>query len=522
MEVVALFGGLVVDCQLHKGRSSHIKQMPALHGRQWLSTRMTERVYEFGGLGGESVSSAIGIDPDSTGFVCALVKDSKAQAITRRFSVSQKSLSEFLCWVKAEGKPIVGIEGSHGQSRPMEKALREAGVIFHSFKPADTDKFRKAVLGQNKNNERDAESVARYALALEAQGKLEQYRRVWSADMELQLLTRRYESLSNQLTGEVNRLWKLLRYACPDLYLLLEGKNEETEQRGKVLKNQGILSLLISKADIGEWKGLSQSDMQEAMGGGNYKGRGELIAQLQEAAASFPSISAGIALMIGNSAQQIQRFKGEQRELVRMLDSLTEGNLAVQCLKSRRGIATLTAAKMIAEIIDIRRFAREDSLACYSGLGMSEHTTGTTTMMVPTWLFNHRLKDAFMTAARNVVLYDCDSHLAGYYRNLVKAGMQPLEATKRVARALVRVIFRELSALNESKTNDLEQEKRKEGEGDMASGFTRGDQGRKSNISPSSQRVDKSKSIKKVKNSKTQGARTNGGRKKQAVTKKTA
>jgi hypothetical protein len=69
--------------------------------------------------------------------------------------------------------------------------------------------------------------------------------------------------------------------------------------------------------------------MQEAMGGGNYKGRGELIAQLQEAAASFPSISAGIALMIGNSAQQIQRFKGEQRELVRMLDSLTEGNLAV-------------------------------------------------------------------------------------------------------------------------------------------------------------------------------------------------
>jgi len=78
-----------------------------------------------------------------------------------------------------------------------------------------------------------------------------------------------------------------------------------------------------------------------------------------------------------------------------------------------------------------------------------------------------------MTAARNVVLYDCDSHLAGYYRNLVKAGMQPLEATKRVARALVRVIFRKLSALtvpNESKTNDLEQEKRKEGKGDMASG----------------------------------------------------
>jgi len=118
--------------------------------------------------------------------------------------------------------------------------------------------------------------------------------------------------------------------------------------------------------------------------------------------------------------------------------------------------------------------------------GATPRRPSATCMMVPTRLFNHRLKDAFMTAARNVVFYDPDSHLAGYYRNPVKAGMQPLEAMKRVARALVRVIFRELSALNESKANDLEQQKLKEGEGDMASGVTRGDQSRKSNISPSS------------------------------------
>jgi len=98
---------------------------------------MTERVYKLGGFGGEGVNSAIGIDPDSTGFVCALVKTSKAQVITKRFSVSQNGLSEFLRWVKAEGNPIVGIEGTHGQSRPIEKALRDTGVIFHSFKPSN-------------------------------------------------------------------------------------------------------------------------------------------------------------------------------------------------------------------------------------------------------------------------------------------------------------------------------------------------------------------------------------------------
>jgi hypothetical protein len=80
-----------------------------------------------------------------------LIKDSKLKVFTKRFSVTQNGLKEFLRWVRAEGEPILGLEGSHGQSRPIEKVLREAGVRFHSFKPSDTDKFRKAVLGQNKN-----------------------------------------------------------------------------------------------------------------------------------------------------------------------------------------------------------------------------------------------------------------------------------------------------------------------------------------------------------------------------------
>jgi hypothetical protein len=108
--------------------------------------------------------------------------------------------------------------------------------------------------------------------------------------------------------------------------------------------------------------------------------------------------------------------------------------------------------------------------------------------MVGSQLFNHRLKDTFMTAARNVVLYNPDSHLAGYYRNLVKAGMAPMEATKRCARALVRVIYRQLSALIKDE-EPAPQKAEEKGEGDMASGSLRSDQGHTSNISPSSPAV---------------------------------
>jgi hypothetical protein len=105
---------------------------------------------------------------------------------------------------------------------------------------------------------------------------------------------------------------------------------------------------------------------------------------------------------------------------------------------------------------------------------MREYSTGDTTRMVSTRLFNHRLRDIFMTAARNYMLFNSDSRLAGYYRNLVKAGMNPVEATKRVARALVRVIFRILSSLDDKaeEENPLE-ENLAAGESDMAGGSLR-------------------------------------------------
>jgi hypothetical protein len=222
--------------------------------------------------------------------------------------------------------------------------------------------------------------------------------------------------------------------------------------------------------------------------------------------------------LIRSSAQQIERCKAEQAEITRMLELLTADNAAVQVLKQMRGIGTRTAATMIAEIIDIRRFAREDSLACYSGLGMKEHSTGNSLRMVPTQLFNHRLKDVFMTAARNFVLYNPDSHLAGYHRNLVKRGMSSLEATRRVARALVRVIYRELSAVVAAQdTHTPVATKKKEGEGDMASGLTRSDQNHTSNISPSSLRTSKATESKRVK-----GPSARTLRRRKEVSKKTA
>lgn len=450
---------------------------------------------------------AIGIDPDSTGFVCALVRAGADLAKTKGFMATEADLERFVKWVKAQGDIIVAIEGSNGLSKPVEKALRGTGVVFYSFKPADTDKFRKAVLGQNKDNEKDAEAVARYAMALEAQGKLDKYRRVWFADVDLQLLTRRYERKSSAMTAEVNGLWKLIRHASPDLYLALRGKHPEVEFSENMLRNLGILGLLGEQPDLGEWKDLSEEQLLAAMGG-NQNGRRQLVQQLQKLAGNLTAVTPAVALMIQDSARNILRLKREEDEIRRMLEELTKSSPEVQALKQKRGIGTVTAATIIAEIIDIRRFAREDNLAGYVGLGMREHSTGDTTRMVTSQLFNHRLKDAFMTAARNYVHFNPGSHLTGYYRNLVKAGMTPLEATKRAARALVRVIFRELYALQRTDAVAKRLKGADEGESDVASGVTRSEQSHPSNTSPSSPASTKAPRMGRVKVGNTRRSRT--------------
>jgi hypothetical protein len=109
-----------------------------------------------------------------------------------------------------------------------------------------------------------------------------------------------------------------------------------------------------------------------------------------------------------------------------------------------------------------------------------------------------------MTAARNYVLFNPDSHLAGYYRNLVKGGMKKTEAHKWAARALVKVFFRDLYSLVEPDDPDKVANVKREKESDMTNGLSRSDKDH-SNIPllfPISNNTEESEKIKGEKTKK--------------------
>lgn len=68
--------------------------------------------------------NAIGLDPDARGFASAYVKTVAEKVKIKTFLSDQENLAKFITWVKKQGDVIIAIEGSNGQSKPIEKALR--------------------------------------------------------------------------------------------------------------------------------------------------------------------------------------------------------------------------------------------------------------------------------------------------------------------------------------------------------------------------------------------------------------
>ena len=76
-------------------------------------------------------------------------------------------------WIRDEKIDVVAIEGSGGYTRPLERALRTVEIPFYRIDPYRSTRYRQAVLGRHKNNQKDAVAVAYFAREQAAQGGLD-------------------------------------------------------------------------------------------------------------------------------------------------------------------------------------------------------------------------------------------------------------------------------------------------------------------------------------------------------------
>lgn len=137
----------------------------------------------------------------------------------------------------------------------------------------------------------------------------------------------------------------------------------------------------------------------------------------------------------------------------------------VTALQALRGVSLLTAAILVAEIGDFRRFDNPRQLMAYLGLVPGERSSGTkmrrggitktgntaarTALIEAGWSYRHPARKGKTILARQqgqpetiqAIAWDAQVRLCGRYRHLVKAGKASAKAVVAVARELVGFVW---------------------------------------------------------------------------------
>jgi transposase len=400
------------------------------------------------------VHDAIGLDPDSCACVATLVRRNGTKPVVMRFPLTLRGRKDLAQFIGKVPGCLVGIEGHRGQSSPLEEFFDEVEIAYYSVPALNVDSYRKAMVGANKNNHNDAEAVAKYLLDLEARGELARVAKPERVDFELRLLARQRLGQSQQITVLVNQLWKLLKICGSDLYLALKGSGDVPTAKTK-LSSVRLLRLFSKMPQLGSWKNLSADQILELSGGKKVEGWENFALMVQTASSNLTPIGTGAQLVIHQTADTILTLLEQEKQLNRALTQEVGQRPQIKTLMDHyKGMGAFTAALMFEEIVTIDRFPNDDHLASYAGLTKRDHSTGTNTHQLQPYSCNSRLKLAFISFAKEYLLWNKDSHLEKYHSNLLKKGMSRMESMKRIARALARDVYRFLKT-----TTQTEQQK---------------------------------------------------------------
>jgi transposase len=110
-----------------------------------------------------------------------------------------------------------------------------------------------------------------------------------------------------------------------------------------------------------------------------------------------------------------------------------------QKLESVPGIGTITAATILGEIGDVRRFPTRHAFAKYNGTAPASKSTGGRQRHTARRGCNQRLKRALWQSALSAVRHD--PLAKAYYQRRLTGGLSKVDAIKRVARRMSDMIY---------------------------------------------------------------------------------
>ena len=329
----------------------------------------------------------IGVDPHKLSATIEVVDGHEKLLGSGRFTTDRAGNAAMRSYVKSWPERVWAIEGANGTGRPLAQRLLEAGEYVVDVPAKLAARVRIFDTGHNrKTDARDAHSVAMVAVrtkglrVLQVDGELE----------ALRMLTDRREALTRRRVQTVDRLQALLAELLPG-----QAKRDITTGQAKAM--------------------LAKVRPRDIAGKTRRRIAAEELAELVAVDAKIKKATAELKTIV------IARGS-------RLMDI--------------HGVGVVVAARVLADVGDVSRFADRNRFASWTGTAPLDASSGENNRHRLSRAGNRRMNHMIHIAAITQLRLDTEGR--AYYRRKRAEGKKPLEAIRCLKRRISDAIYRQL------------------------------------------------------------------------------
>jgi transposase len=358
---------------------------------------------------------------------------------------------EKLSAIAGKKSMIFGLEDSQGLGFYLADYLIQKGFRLLDVNPIYTDRARKATIHRDKSDEGDAILIAK-ALIRE-RNKLSPVK-IDKASIQIREMVRYRQMLVEESTRLKNRLHNLIFSQYMGIANIFSDPF-----------SKAALAFFLKYPDPGLLLGVSEeslANLLKAHSRGRYGiDKAKSILNLLPVSMD-KSLSGTRAYIIESHIKRFISLKAEMDSVNEKIKELVEKS-CYSCLTSIPGIDTVTAAKIISQVIDIGRFRSASKLAKFAGIAPREKSSGRKKKHEKSKYGKKFLRSTIFYMAlfhigRTRTGMDKNSISRAYYLKKISEGKTKKEAITCLSRRLVDLIFavmRDRSIYNFSKSKFL-------------------------------------------------------------------
>ncbi len=334
-------------------------------------------------------NGVIGVDPHKLSATIEVVNEHEQLLGSGRFSTDQAGYKAMRTYAKHWPDRVWAVEGANGVGRPLAQRLLEAGEHVVDVPAKLAARVRLFDTGHNrKTDARDAHSIAIVAVrtntlrVLQVDGELE----------VLRMLTDRREALTRRRVQTVDRLQALLAELLPG-----QGKRDITTGQAKAM--------------------LATVRPRDIAGKTRRRIAAEELVELVAVEAKIKKVTAELKAMV-----------------------LARGSR----LMDIRGVGPVVAARVLADVGDVARFADRNRFASWTGTAPLDASSGEQNRHRLSRAGNRRMNHMIHIAAVTQIRFDTEGR--AYYRRKRADGKKPMEAMRCLKRRISDALYRQLVA----------------------------------------------------------------------------